>query len=268
MGVTSMRTNRSNNKEPNGASPVRLIGYGVAVILFALFAAILAVLASGFRGALYDDVNSPKKLCCASNLKELGLALQAYTKDYNDMLPSSVLRSGSGAWNKVDFSQFASIRGALMPEPGLKTYPMVLFNYIKNKEIMWCPSDDVSHDDPNARVSFYYKAAVDRAWYGGFKHRSDFAFPGDQIVFYERKGFHSHKDNLADEAKINVVYLDTHVRWATVSQSGYSTADRDPGPQPKDGGEPAWFNCSLGAKKAKIDKAQNWNPKMWGDRME
>jgi hypothetical protein len=209
------------------------------------------------------------KAACQNNLKRLGLALQQYTEDYDGTLPSSYLCGQSPTWNKKDFERFASIRGTRPPmkNPSSQTWPMLLEPYLKYRACLWCPYDPADQNDPNARVSYYWKAAIDRAWYGGYRKLNDFAFQADQILFYERKNWHYGSCGLADGNMVHCGYLDTHVRNVCISQSGFRASEKDPGPLPKNCGEPAWFNYSMGNKKPQISKGRNWNPKIWADKM-
>ncbi|MEN6520442.1 MAG: hypothetical protein ABFD46_04730 [Armatimonadota bacterium] len=220
------------------------------------------------------------KPSCQINLKELGVAVQLYQGDYNGMMPSSFLYGGRKTWDKSDFTHFAKERGTLPPPPGAKssTWPMLLYQYIKNKreDALWCPSDPNRSDNPSAAVSYYWKAAIDRAWYGDDKFKArkydDFAFPADQIILYEHNGWHWAEQNrgLVDGVTINCVFIDSHVAPKRIANSGYTASDNPPEPLPKSGvGEPAWFNHNFksGSNAGKASKGAYWNPQMWGDKL-
>lgn len=223
-----------------------------------------------------------RKSSCQSNMKELGTALSLYYGDYDATLPSSVLYGGSKNWNSRNFVYFAKNQGVLPPPPGVgvngtpQSWPMVFYKYMLNKDIIWCPSDPVRRNDPSAAVSYYYKAAVDCAWYGGpaskgpvCKKEGDFNFPADQIVFYEHNGWHwgDASKGLANGVTINCLFLDGHIAYKRISSSGY-TVSENPEPLPRSGyGEPAWFNYDYANSSAPTVPAALWNPRQYGDNL-
>lgn len=203
---------------------------GVAAVVFPMFAR------TGGH-ARRDD--------CSNNLKECAIALQMYWADYNNTLPSSAIVSRSNKWNKADFVHFGTKLGQV-PVPTTArptTWVQALYPYMKSSDIMFCPTDPTDHTSPNSNVSYYWKLAIDKAWYGvGCKKpcrdEADFAFNADQIIFYERAGFHDdHPGDLGNGVRINVVYLDSHVKIATLANCvPGSVAD------PTSIGEPMYFN--------------------------
>jgi len=181
---------------------------------------------------------------CQSQLKQCAIALQTYWNDYDGHLPSSALVSGSRNWNRADFKTFASEAGTMNPLPSKpRTWSQVLYNSMKNKDIMFCPQDPVDHSNATARVSYWWKLAIDKAWYGEqcgkpCRKESDFAYNADQIILYERAGFHSGaSEGLRNEVQINAAFLDSHVKSVSLVNSGRNWSNSPLGP-----GEPAYFN--------------------------
>jgi len=246
---------------------------GVVLALGAILAPALGQLSS------VTAREAARKAACQNNLKELALALIIYCGDYDAVLPSSFLYGRSKTWNEKDFMRFAKDKGILPPPPDARrwSWPMLLYPYMKNKDIIWCPSDPGRSDDPSARVSYYWKAAADMAWYGGprgtgpkCRKEGDFDFPADQIIFYEHNGWHwgDAGKGLVDGVTINCAFLDGHVQVKRIRESGYTAAENPPEPLPKSGvGEPAWFNYSFGARTPAYNKGANWNPRVWGDNL-
>jgi len=216
---------------------------------------------------------------CQSNLRALALAFQMYYGDYDAVLPSSLLYGGSVTWNPDDFIHFARDRGTLPPSPSAthQSWPMLLYPFMRNKDIIWCPADRAVSDDPAARVSYYWKAAIDAAWYGGpdgagpmARREGDFDFPACQMILYEHTGWHwgQHNRGLVDGVKINCAFLDGHVAAVEIRDSGYTHHENPPEPLPRSGvGEPAWFNYSFGAASPQFDTGQYWDPHVWGDNL-
>lgn len=244
----------------------------IAIVGFILVAA--AILFPMF--ARTGRCGGARKSTCQTNLKELGIAVQLYAGDYNGVLPSSFLYGGSKTWNSSDFVHFAKERGVLPPVSNAtaQTWPMLLYPQMKTRDIIWCPSDPNRKEDPSATVSYYWKAAVDRAWYGddNFKAQkeSDYAFSADQIIMYEHSGWHwgDVTKGLVDGVVHNCVFMDGHVQAKKIMNSGYTSAENPPEPLPRSGvGEPAWFNCNLkkNPKADKTEKAAHWDPREWAD---
>ncbi len=218
------------------------------------------------------------RMACQDSLHRIGQALQLYADDYDGKLPSSYLCGRSKAWSPSDFTRFASRRGDWSSKSGGRnsTWPALLHSYVPGKgaDFIWCPSDpNAWSNSPSARVSYYWKAAVDRAWYGGFRSMDDFAAKSDQVLAYEHNDWHFGRvnDGLADGAMITCVFLDSHIEFMVIPDSGYAKSENPPGPLPKSGvGEPAWFNCPIGQlgfpqENRSHKRGMYWNPQQWAD---
>lgn len=186
---------------------------------------------------------------CQNNLKSLAVALLLYMEDNDNQMPSSALVNHSKKWNRKDFLKFTSETGELPSKSRPQTYAQVLYDHMKNKDILFCPSDPAYEGTGDRPVSYWWKLAVDKAWYGeGCKkvcrNEADFAYNADQIVLYERKGWHFQElDGLKNGVQINVAYMDSHVRTICLCNSGDNPINT---PAPK-AGEPAYFNCEYAA---------------------
>lgn len=263
--------NEQGNADGNVISTVVII-IGILVVVAAIFFPIYQ------RTFQRTDHYGNRKPSCQNNLKELGISIALYYGDFDATLPSSILYGGSKTWKSSDFMYFAGKEGTLPPPAATATHPtwpMLLYSYMKNKDIVWCPSDLDRREDENAVVSYYWKAAIDRAWYGDAKVKpsrkeGDFDFPADQIIMYERAGWHwgDADKGFADGVTINCLFLDGHVSSRRIANSGYGASENPPTPLPKSGvGEPAWFNYDFMTPGAKSVKGQHWDPKVWGDSL-
>ena len=205
-------------------------------------AIIIIILAAVFGPPFLNRRPGPHKSPCQSNMKECVIALHLYCNDYDDTLPSSTLVSHSNKWSRRDFLRFATLRGE-RSRP--KTWSQVLDAHMKNKDIMFCPSDDVDQADPRSRVSYWWKAAIDKAWYGvgcgkPCRRMEDFVYDADQIVLFERKQFHlGERDGLTNGARINAAYLDSHVAIETIANA---TSGDPINCAANSDGEPMYFN--------------------------
>ncbi|MCE5198239.1 MAG: DUF1559 domain-containing protein [Armatimonadota bacterium] len=208
---------------------------------------------------------------CQSNLKEIAIALQIYWGDYDATLPSSALVSHSKTWNRNDFKKFATMRGDLSPVNRPQTYTQVLYCYMKNNDILYCPSDLSDHSKASSQVSYWWKCAIDKAWYGGKGRKpchieKDFMYNADEIVFYERSSFHEgNTSGLRNGDQINVAYLDTHVKSIAI-KNGPSRTTQDPTAP----GEPMHFNYDFNSNKPVVDsrgRAIGQTPATQGDKL-
>lgn len=62
--------------------------------------AIIAILAGMLLPALNKARSSARRATCINNLKQLGLGLQQYTADFNDMIPPMFQNMTSGRWHQ------------------------------------------------------------------------------------------------------------------------------------------------------------------------
>jgi prepilin-type processing-associated H-X9-DG protein len=242
-----------------------ITGIVIPVFLIPILAIMAAILFPVFAKAR----ESARRETCVQNLHAIGSAISMYAQDYQGALPSSAIRTHSDEWNEKEFVGFASEWSA--PGEGKPSWTGALSRYVSNKEVVWCPADAAESgpflSDTGGTVSYYWKAAVDYAWFEGYTNLQDFAYPADQIVVYERAGWHwgDEKRGLSDGVTINCLFLDGHVTARRIVNSGYTQSDVKPGPLPPNGGEPAWFNSDLVNVTTSVGKF--WNPEKYNDSL-
>lgn len=218
----------------NNKSVVVVVIAVVSVFMLMFLAIFAAILFPVFARAR----EMAKKSTCQSNLKEISTAVMMYSTDYG-VLPSSKLYNGSKKWNASDFTAFAKSSASG------NTVQNLLVKYIRTPDVFRCPSDPNSGN--GSPISYYWKAAVDVAWYKGYKSQNDFEYPYQQVLLYEHNDWHYGGRNrgLTDGVTINVAYLDGHIATKRVQNSGYTIEENPPEPLPRSGvGEPSWFNSS------------------------
>ncbi len=111
---------------------------GFTLIELLVVIAIIAVLAAILFPVFSRARAKARQASCLSNLKQLGLAFEMYTQDYDECLPGAPNGNGGngmyGGWvwyvsfPAIDPGDFDVTRGALYP-------------YVKNREIYICPDD-------------------------------------------------------------------------------------------------------------------------------
>lgn len=93
--------------------------------------AIIAILAALLLPTLQNARKVAKQTVCLSNLKQLGIAFNIYSSDYNSWMPSVSLKT-----------------------PALVLWPSYLYNlqYLRNRDVAVCPSEkpfkwNIAHND-------------------------------------------------------------------------------------------------------------------------
>ena len=241
-----------------------------------LAAVITMAVAGSLVSLTQEEAERERKAACMSNLKEMAVALQIYWNDYDATLPSSAVVSRSPRWKKTDFTLFATKVGALPARGKKQTLMQVLYESMKSKDTMFCPSDPVDRKNPASQGSYWWKCAIDKAWYGvgcakPCMKEVDFAYNADQVAFYEHNGWHFGQTNgLRNGTQINVAYLDTHVRTVRLRNA---TSGKPVNCAANTNGEPMYFNFDNNRPAAKdVNPPRERNatcyidPSRYGDR--
>ena len=192
---------------------------------------------------------------CASNLKELARALNAYAGDYDGMLPSSAIQSPEPTESQMRFFETTWTR------PGC---PCLISPYVREdrdaqssaerkscKDAFRCPADPAW--TPFRAISYSYKRAVNRAAMEGIPVE-DFAYPESQVLIYERRAWHERGDPLwQDGLKINVAFVDGHVSGIIISDCSAR-------------GEMDFFNYE--SKTGETGEGSWWDPRVCSDKLQ
>ncbi len=210
---------------------------GFTLIELLVVIAIIAILAAILFPVFARAREAARKSSCQSNLKQCAQALKMYTDDYDGTLPSSSLAGPRNAQGDATsqptpalYLTFGCRLGTSFPPAGLRTtWPQVLYDNMRNKDIMFCPSDSTDHtpvpsSNPNPTLSYWMKFAIDDAWRNGFKKMGDYGYESDQIAFFEYKGWHfNDQSGIRNGVMLNMAFMDTHVASLTV-KDGPATA--------------------------------------------
>jgi len=206
---------------------------GFTLIELLVVIAIIAILAAILFPVFARAREAARKSNCQSNMKECAIALQTYWNDYDATLPSSKNSTITAlAWSQTEYQAYTFYAGATTASALLNpvSWYQKLYNCMKNKDICFCPSDSENRDAGNppgsaAMLSYWWKAAIDRAWSDlKCQKEGQFGYNADQIVFFERGGFHEGQGNTYyNGVKINVAFLDSHVRNVSLINTPYQT---------------------------------------------
>lgn len=190
------------NKKRSGFTLIELL---VVIAIIAILAAILFPVFAKAR-------ESARKTNCVNNMKSLSTAMNLYQTDYDSTYPKG-----------------ANTRAAhyLPPENTaanpIDTWTELLFDHMKSKDIVWCPSDPnnarqappagtVAKTDANWS-SYELKAVFPSGTGGTPRKESDFEYPADQVMFYEKAGWHwgDVSKGIDNGVTLNMAYMDGHV---------------------------------------------------------
>lgn len=202
---------------------------GFTLIELLVVIAIIAILAAILFPVFARAREAARRSTCQSNLKQCAQALKMYCDDFDNTLPSSWLvvnptGTTTNAMTPDSYKAFGCTLCAgganAFPTPGARvTWSEMMYDNLRNKDIMWCPSDSQDHLAANAEVSYWFKYAMDYAWAQTLskKKMSDYGYESDQIAFFEHKGWHFQdqgglrRPSGGNNVEINASFMDSHV---------------------------------------------------------
>ena len=131
----------------------------VVIAIIAILAAILFPVFSRAR-------EQARKSSCASNLKQLGLAAQMYTQDYDETLAPYSTASPTVYW------------------------PNIIEPYVKNRMTWFCPSYERSVTNPSPYASTYGTNYIIRG-----KRLAEFSRPTQVLFFVDTEGAYTGSES-------------------------------------------------------------------------
>jgi prepilin-type N-terminal cleavage/methylation domain-containing protein/prepilin-type processing-associated H-X9-DG protein len=180
--------------------------------------AIIAILAAILFPVFAQAREKARQSACLSNLKQVGIALQMYTQDYDETVPSA--RTFGRWWTKYDPRSW--------PEPFARDQ---LMPYVKNEALWNCPSIPLDRIffPPLAKVGTFRDNQTTYFWNYFCQERgrgpkgemlaaraiAGVPYPAEQpmwwdIPYWATDSVHQHG--------VNAVFLDGHAKWARIDE--------------------------------------------------
>jgi len=174
--------------------------------------AIIAILAAILFPVFAKAREKARQASCASNLKQVGVAMTMYASDYDDL-----------------YAYGADWQDKAFPHPSwvaqLATMPVVRFvldPYVKSMQVWVCPSDTGLEWDPITSQAINTTSCA-RDYAMSYSYRTELAlrgistssltYPTQVPMFIDSSGaWHFGTRNVYDSYRYNVVFCDGHVK--------------------------------------------------------
>ena len=195
--------------------------------------AIIGILAALLFPVFLTARGKAREISCVSNLRQIGVANNLYTQDYDGLYPFAV--DPADKWTPQIWNSQPAFRDQI------KTMPLIqeaLAPYTKNKEIFHCPADtgfdyedfvpglmiDPAGTPPNANpssfkkfgTSYYYRTEI------SFRNSSDSTIqrPAEVNLYFDGAGAW-HGSLFPRALRYNTLFADSHAKSLTREQLDY-----------------------------------------------
>lgn len=146
---------------------------GFTLIELLVVIAIIAILAAILFPVFAKAREAARKTSCLNNLKQIGIAVMAYTQDYDEVYPyDSYARNGSTT--NLNF-----------PANDLFHYPGRIQPYIKNFNVYQCPSSSPAATPANMMFGYWSNGAIFASATNTGQPMAAVTAPADVVMAYD-----------------------------------------------------------------------------------
>jgi prepilin-type N-terminal cleavage/methylation domain-containing protein len=176
---------RSGSQARQGSPVFRREGDGFTLIELLVVIAIIGILAALILPVLASSKEKARRITCAQNLRQLGVALSLYATDNGDVLPPP--QQPSGYWPTVLKAEYSNFKLLLCPtdvltQTNASDVPVTNADFAPRSYVMNAFTDDY------ARLAGWTEPTP--TWKGSYwmlrMKQSDISYPGDTIAFGEK----------------------------------------------------------------------------------
>jgi prepilin-type N-terminal cleavage/methylation domain-containing protein/prepilin-type processing-associated H-X9-DG protein len=203
--------------------PARRSRAAFTLIELLVVIAIIAILAAILFPVFAQAREKARQSACLSNLKQIGMALQMYTQDYDETIPSS--KTYGAWWTKVVPKSW--------PPPFAKDQHLP---YVKNEAVWFCPSvalDKPMHP-PSHKTATYRDNQTTYFWNFYCQERgrgsksellaarsvASVPYPAEQPMWWDIPYWAADS---VHQKGVNAAFLDGHAKWGRIDVAeGYS----------------------------------------------
>jgi prepilin-type N-terminal cleavage/methylation domain-containing protein len=186
---------------------------GFTLVELLVVISVLAVLAGLLFPALVRARERGREAYCASHLHQLDAALMMYSQDYDGRLPSFWADPLSAAHAQQADYWHDHFCAGLDLEPGQRCWVDLLEQYLRSRQVVFCPSDGKPSERPVTSYEYKPGLAEGVAW-------SEIYRPSAVAAFYESWSYHQGRESEYDaRARLLVAFADGHVAAKRLSDS-------------------------------------------------